>query len=90
MNSNRFKDHIDYLGQLLDSIIEKHEDEAVLTHIRQILAATTQNDSAALSAHLQKLPRDEALKVIRGFSFFCNFPTLPKTNTTFAAAARTR
>lgn len=70
MNSNRFKDHIDYLGHLLDEIIQNQEGENVFEHIQAILSASIQNNSDALNAYLQKLPRDCALKVIRGFSFF--------------------
>lgn len=70
MNTNRFKDHIDYLGRLLDEIILAQEGEAILAIIRQILAATTENNDAALSLILKKISREEALKVIRGFSFF--------------------
>ena len=68
--NNRFKDHIDYLGRLLDDVILAQEGEEILNVIRQILSATAENDAPKLEAILKKVPRDEAFKAIRGFSFF--------------------
>ena len=87
MNTNRFKDHIDYLGRLLDEIILAQEGEGILAIIRQILAATAENNDAALSLILKKISRDEAFKVIRGFSFFLQLSNIAET--TFGAAAPT-
>ena len=89
-------DDIRLLGRILGDVIREQEGaEAfeLIERVRQLsVAYRLKKDASAgrvLDRLLKNLSGDQTVSVIRAFSYFCTWPTSPRTATTCAAASTT-
>jgi phosphoenolpyruvate carboxylase len=90
------RDDIRLLGRILGDTVREQTGEAVFDIVERIRQSSVRfrrdEDIAArreLAETLNSTPSDEALQIIRAFTFSRISPTSPKISTTFAAPVPT-